>query len=267
MIDAALAVSALLMGAAGGPHCAAMCGAAQAGVVGACGQGSARPAALALQLGRVVGYAAAGALVAGGIALLGAAREAAAVVGPLWRLLHVAAIAFGGWLLWTGRQPAWWSDTRPAPDLAGGVPMRIVRGGLTTTDGHGAGEGHAAREGGAAGARSARMRRDVRAAGLAGAAGAAWVAVPCGLLQAALVTAALASGPAAGAVVMASFALASAVSLQIAPILWRRLVAARGDDARAVAPFVRLAGALLVAASAYALARDIGKSLGAAWCA
>ncbi len=49
MADAALAATALLMGLAGGPHCAAMCGAAQAGLTA---QGGAR-AVVALQLGRL----------------------------------------------------------------------------------------------------------------------------------------------------------------------------------------------------------------------
>jgi sulfite exporter TauE/SafE len=51
MADAALAATALLMGLAGGPHCAAMCGTAQAGLTA---QGGAR-AVVALQLGRVAG--------------------------------------------------------------------------------------------------------------------------------------------------------------------------------------------------------------------
>ena len=57
-LDAALIGSAALMGLAGAPHCAAMCGAAQTSLAG----GARRPMLL-LQLGRLASYAAAGALV------------------------------------------------------------------------------------------------------------------------------------------------------------------------------------------------------------
>ena len=55
-MDSALVVSALLMGLAGGPHCAAMCGAAQAGVAGSGGRSRAASGLLAQQAGRLLGY-------------------------------------------------------------------------------------------------------------------------------------------------------------------------------------------------------------------
>ena len=67
MSDTALAASALLMGLAGAPHCAAMCGAACGGIARGCGgaNGTVR-AGWALQVGRIASYALAGALVAAG---------------------------------------------------------------------------------------------------------------------------------------------------------------------------------------------------------
>ena len=62
-MDAALVTSAALMGLAGGPHCAAMCGAACKLAARAGSDGSARGdarALLALHAGRAVGYAALG---------------------------------------------------------------------------------------------------------------------------------------------------------------------------------------------------------------
>ena len=59
-MSTALPLAALVMGLAGGPHCAAMCGPACAGVV----RMSGRPLAAGLwrfQLGRLLGYSLAGA--------------------------------------------------------------------------------------------------------------------------------------------------------------------------------------------------------------
>ncbi|MEI7441709.1 MAG: sulfite exporter TauE/SafE family protein, partial [bacterium] len=58
-----LALTALLMGLAGGPHCLAMCGAACAGIGRSAqmqGAGSGTRAMLLFQLGRVIGYGALG---------------------------------------------------------------------------------------------------------------------------------------------------------------------------------------------------------------
>ena len=64
-----------------------------------------------------------------------------------------------------------------------------------------------------------------RSAGL----GLAWVAWPCGLLQSALLVAALANMPASGALVMAGFAGASAAGLLLGPALWWRLSGGASD--------------------------------------
>ena len=242
-MDLALLASALMMGLAGGPHCAAMCGAAYAGIArqgGAAGCAGRRDAAgamramLALHVGRLVSYAAAGALVAASVAGLASLGAAAPVLKPVWTLLHVGAAALGLWLLVTGRAPAWLAGAgRHGSRLMDARPLRFV----------------------------ARIPATARA----GAIGACWGAMPCGLLQSALVVAALASGPLQGAGVMAVFALGSALSLWLAPLLWLRLYGRSGAGARSTLA-VRLAGVLLVVASTFALAHGLRAAIDQALC-
>ena len=230
-MDTALAVSALLMGLAGGPHCAAMCGAAFGGIAGRHGPAGSMRARWALQLGRLAGYAAAGALVAASVSGLTALGAAAPVLRPLWAMVHVAAIALGGLLLWQGRAPAWLAGASGhAAKVLQTQPLRFV----------------------------ARMPPPARGAAI----GACWAAMPCGLLQSALIVAALASGPWQGAMVMAGFAASSALGLLLAPMLWRRLRNAHGWSAAPTLP-VRLSGVLLIAASGFALAHGLGDAIAA----
>jgi len=86
------------------------------------------------------------------------------------------------------------------------------------------------------------------------------VIVPCGLLQSALLVSALASGPASGAAVMAAFALASTLGLWLAQRLWSALRRSGAGSALAAWP-VRAAGALLAAASLFALWHGLGAAL------
>ena len=226
-MDGALVATALLMGLAGGPHCAAMCGAACTAIAGR--GGALSTPMLALHAGRVVSYAAAGALLAGGVSGLGSFDTAAPLLRPLWGMVHVGAIALGGWLLWAGRAPRWLSLPSPrVAALAGAQPIRVVR--------------------------------SLPAPARAGLAGACWAAVPCGLLQSALLVAALGSGPASGAAVMAAFALASTLGLWLAQGVWLALRGA-GDGRRYAALSVRAAGALLLGSSAFALWHGLGKAL------
>ena len=102
MLDAALILSGGLMGLAGVPHCLAMCGAASAAALGRCGAPAARTRA-AFHLGRVAGYAAAGALAAGALGALQWLGQTAPVLHPLWTLWHAAALALGVWLWVRGR--------------------------------------------------------------------------------------------------------------------------------------------------------------------
>lgn len=218
----ALFTGAALLGLAGSVHCAAMCGASSAAVVRACGGsagGRTLQAAAAFHGGRLLGYALAGAVVASSVSAFGWMAQATPALRPLWALLHVAGIALGLWLLASGRQPRWLAQLGRAPATAqapraGG--WQVVAGPLK-----------------------------------AGAAGSLWVAWPCGLLQSALVLAALADGALAGAGVMAAFAAASSLALWGAPLLWTRL------DRQALAWGIRLAGLCLVLGSGWSLGRGL----------
>lgn len=228
-MDLSLIVSAFLLGLAGTPHCAAMCGAPCAAVIGR-GRADVRATALGFHLARVMSYALVGGLAAGGVGVLGAAGSAAPFVRPLWTLLHMAALALGLWMLVTARQPAFMTRigrprAAPAVGAGGWQVMQTPWGGA--------------------------------------AAGAAWVAWPCGLLQSALVVAALGNTVAVGATAMAAFALASAGGLQAAPFLMERLQRWSGDAVRWA---VRIAGLTLAAGSAWALSHDLMARV-AAYCA
>ncbi|MED5622419.1 sulfite exporter TauE/SafE family protein [Ideonella sp. BN130291] len=226
----ALLAAAALMGLAGSPHCAAMCSAPCAAVLRGCG--ASRSAPPAFHLGRVAGYALAGAVAASSMAALRSLAELAPLLRPLWTLLHAGALALGVWMLVTGRLPTWRSGASAAlaPAAAGASPgwHRI------------AGPGRAA------------------------AAGSSWILWPCGLSQAALLLAALADSPWLGAATMGSFALASAPALVLLPLALRRL-AGPGGRAPSAWP-ARSAGAMVAAASGWALTHGLWERV-AAWCA
>lgn len=240
-MDTALALSALLMGLAGSPHCVAMCGAACAGIAGRCGGARPQRALLALHLGRLLSYAAGGAVVAVGVGALADIAAWSPALRPLWTLVHAAALALGVWLLWHGRQPAFLDNLGRgtsrelaavgAPAAAGGAPQPV----------HGPTP------------RRARWPGPLKA----GAAGALWLAWPCGLLHSALVMAALGHGAVGGASIMAAFAVGTSVGLWVGPALWWR-IGAPGAGWLASGGAVRLAGLGLAAASAWALGHDLG---------
>ncbi len=218
-MELALAFSALMLGLAGAPHCAAMCGAACAAVTRSAGHGGAS----AFHVARVAGYALAGAVAASSVGALSALGQLSPALRPLWTLAHLAALALGLWLLWHGRQPAWVEGLG-----------RSAR--LSTPDAQG----------------WQRISGPLRA----GAAGGVWVAFPCGLLQSALVMAALANTAVGGAAVMAAFGTASAAGLTLGPWLWMRLGGA-GTAVLAGSWATRVAGAMLAAASAWAVGHDL----------
>lgn len=178
-----LALSALLMGLAGGPHCAAMCGAACGGLARV-GRSSAR-SLWTFQAGRLMGYSAAGAAAAFAVQSFAWLTANTAVLRPAWTLFHLAVLAWGLMLVAQARQPAWvssagrsvWSRVRPMASAPGGVF----------------------------------------------AAGALWAFMPCGLLYSALLVASLSGGPVQGASSMALFALGSGLSLSAATALLARL--------------------------------------------
>lgn len=234
-MDFSLLMAALLMGAAGALHCTAMCGAACTAVVQRSGGPSAAQTLLGFHLGRVLGYAVGGAVAAASVNALGTWAQALPAVRPLWSLLHVAALMLGLWLAVTGRQPAWMSAMSRTPQWASaGAGWQPVGGPAVS-----------------------RLRAPLGAAAV----GSAWVALPCGLLQSALLVAALASSPASGAAVMAVFAIASSLGLVVAATAWRRSVASPG----AMRWAVRLAGVMLAGSSAWVLGHGLWMQF-AAWC-
>lgn len=189
---------------------------------------------------RVLSYAVGGAVVAASVAALGALGQAFSLLRPFWLLLQVGVLALGLWLLATGRQPA---------------ALMSWAEGLGGRRSSGLGAGRFGWR--ASGAARSPMARAVVAGG-------AWVLLPCGLLQSALVAAALASTPLSGAGVMAAFALASSLGLLGAPAvvgLLRRWGAA-GEQA-----VTRVAGAMLAASAAWALWMLSTESLMRALCA
>lgn len=218
-MDIALVFSAFLLGLAGMPHCAAMCGAPCAAVVGS--GPDARARALGFHMARLAGYAAVGGLLAGGVGLMSLAGTAGQWMRPLWAVLHMGALALGLWLLVTARQPAFMTTLGRSryPAAAAATGWQVVQTPWT-----------------------------------AAAAGSAWVAWPCGLLQSALVVAVLCNSASSGALAMAAFATASAGGLQAAPWVLRRL----GRGGEASLPWViRLAGLALALGSGWALGHDL----------
>ena len=185
-MQSSLAITTLLMGLAGGPHCVAMCGAACAGLAQAAGARRGQ-ALTAFQLGRLLGYSLLGALAAASVQGLGWLTTQSAAIRPVWTLLHLAAMALGVLLLLQARQPAWldhaarrlWVKVRAFNDRYGRAAPWMV--------------------------------------------GMLWALMPCGLLYSALMVAALTSTPLDGAMTMALFALGSSVSLWAGPWLWLRL--------------------------------------------
>ncbi len=192
-MQTSLAVTALLMGLAGGPHCIAMCGAACAGIGQAAG--ARRNEALwVFQLGRVAGYALLGGLAAASIQGLGWLTIQSAALRPVWTLFHVAALALGLLLLVRAQQPVWLES----------AARRLWNGARALAAGRG------------------------RGAPLV--VGMLWALLPCGLLYSALLVAAMTGSAVEGAAVMALFATGTAVSMLAGPWLWLRLRGSGSGD-------------------------------------
>lgn len=125
-LDAALITSATLMGLAGSPHCAAMCSAPCALAAG--------PRPLRLLAGRLLGYAAGGAVAAASAQALARASQGVTLLQPAWALLQAAMLLLGLTLLVRGRMPVWLGalNWRPQPRdaFATGVAWVVMPCGL-----------------------------------------------------------------------------------------------------------------------------------------
>lgn len=229
-MELTLATTALLMGLAGGPHCVAMCGAA-CGAMGRTQAGHSTRALWVFQSGRLLGYSALGALAAASMQGLGWLSVHSAALRPVWTLFHVAAAMLGLMLLWQARQPIWLENSARKVWQS----VRSVTGNLKGLN-----------------------------SGLAlapiGVMGVLWALLPCGLLYAALLVAAMTGSAAQGAGVMALFALGSGASLMAGPWLWLRL-RSQGSGQWAI----RIAGLALLASSAWALWMGLVHNT-APWC-
>jgi sulfite exporter TauE/SafE len=105
-MQASLALTALLMGLVGGPHCIAMCGAACAGIGQAAGTRQ-HAAMWTFQAGRILGYSGLGALAAASMQGLGWLTTQSAALRPVWTLFHVATMLLGVLLFAKAQQPVW----------------------------------------------------------------------------------------------------------------------------------------------------------------
>ena len=185
-MQTSLALTALVMGLAGGPHCVAMCGAACAGIGQVAGNRQ-NTALLSFQAGRWLGYSVMGGLAAFSVQALGWLTVESAALRPVWSMLHVAAAVLGLLLIWQAKQPVWldqsaqnlWAKSRQLNSNLGKVAPIVV--------------------------------------------GVLWAFMPCGLLYSALMVAALTGNMLEGAITMACFALGSGVSLGLAPWMLLKL--------------------------------------------
>jgi len=121
-----LALTTLLMGLAGGPHCVAMCGAACAGIRK--GEGGAY-GLWKFQAGRLIGYASLGTVAATSVKSLAWFSNQTLALHPVWTFFHVLVLSWGLVLLAYARQPVWadnlgrniWTHVRQLSNLPGGV--------------------------------------------------------------------------------------------------------------------------------------------------
>jgi uncharacterized protein len=194
-----LITTALLMGFAGIPHCAAMC---------------ATPCAVAVPnglpvsalLGRTLGYAFLGALAASATATLSSWSRFSAVLQPFWVMLLAASALLGAWMLIRGEMPLVLQNL-------GLTAYRALQNRVSSP--------------------LWLIRHPRLASILPAVLGAAWAALPCGLLYGAVTVAALASSAWQGACVMASFSLPGAVALWWWPRqlgVWQATSAGQGRD-------------------------------------
>jgi hypothetical protein len=195
-----LILTAFLMGLGGAPHCAAMCGAA-------CAAALPKGVPLPSLVGRCLAYALLGGVAAASAGLAARWGRQFAFVQPLWILVQAVAVLLGLFLAWSGRVPG-------QMDAWGQSLYRRVKARWS--------------QGGAAPVSSWQRILWHLLAGMA------WVLLPCGLLYAAVMVAALATSAGGGALVMLAFALPSAMGVWAAPMLIRRLLQPTAGNAPSV---------------------------------
>lgn len=214
-----LVLTAFLMGLGGIPHCTAMCGAA-------CAVAFPRGLPWATWLGRLGGYMALGCVAAVSAGVVSRWGREVAMLRPLWLMAQVAVVMLGLHLLVRGRMPEVLSGAgRSAYE---GWRRRVTARSRTSTP-----------------RREAAWRALWPLIG-----GVSWALLPCGLLYAALMVAALAPDAWGGGLVMLAFGVPSSAGVWAAPWVMRRLagwrrepvqVSGRRETAPAAAPAARAA--------------------------
>jgi sulfite exporter TauE/SafE len=231
-MNTSLLATAGVMGLVGGPHCLAMCGAACVGVSHWSPHRVLSPLLL-FQLGRLIGYALLGAVVAGSMQALGWMTVHSTALRPVWSMVHIAALVIGLMLMIRAEQPVWLSNA------ASGVWHKLS---------------------------SPRQRQSLHQHPLGPLLlGLVWAFLPCGLLYSALLVAMLSASPLEGAAVMSSFAVGGALMLICAPWLWGRLARWQMSSEKLSHVGVRLAGLGLAASSAWGLWMGLVEQQ-APWC-
>lgn len=234
----ALVLTAALMGLAGTPHCAGMCGAGCAAAVRLCGGRRATVTLAWLMAGRLLGYVLAGMVVATVAQALQSLSEGTGWLRPLWVGLQMALLVLGLSLLLRGRLP------------------RSIEAWV---------ERHGARPQDAGVTRKVHLPGELKAAGV----GLLWPVLPCGLLHGALLLSAVASSTVEGGAVMLAFGLTSMLGLLVGPYLWLRLIPRQVRERAANDQggwSLRLAGAMIAAVSGWTLAHAVMDPI-LAWCA
>jgi len=127
-MQTSLALTTLLMGLAGGPHCIVMCGAACAGIQKGHGGTS---SLWKFQAGRLIGYASLGAVAAASVKSLAWVSSQSLALHPAWTFFHVLVLSWGLVLLAYARQPVWadnlgrniWGRVQHMARIPGGMLM------------------------------------------------------------------------------------------------------------------------------------------------
>jgi uncharacterized protein len=229
--------TAFLLGAAGGPHCVAMCGCLFNGVSQPILKSPSHTllsaSQAALHAGRLTSYAFAGAVASLSIGIIRSAAQYSASLKPLWTMALLAAVMLGLSIAVYGRQPQWMESASRRISISVNKAMpRVSSGNL--------------------------KQRYV--------AGLAWALLPCGLLYSALLVAALSNDMLSGATAMLAFGIGSGLSLQLWSWLWQRSTSVNSSPRDWQASVgTRLAGVALIAFSLWALFHGMQQGV-PGWC-